>query len=101
MSHDVAMLEALLKKARAEAAEAAKETPHTRLLADLADDRMHPREIAGAFGLIFQGFELLGVDLLAEGGPARVAKAKATRPASTDTPPATGNDTGAPAPEKE
>jgi hypothetical protein len=100
MTHDIALLEAMLKKARAEQAEADKETPHTRLLADLRDDRVHPGQLADTLSRVFAGFEVLGVDLLAEGGPKRVYSPAMAAPVPTPAPtpapetqPATGDDT--------
>jgi len=40
--------------------------------------------LADTLKRIFDAFELLGVDLLADGGPARKVKAKATAKATTD-----------------
>jgi hypothetical protein len=77
-------LRRLLAEAEATEAEAATETPHTVLLADLADHRVQPGQLADTLKRIFDAFELLGVDLLADGGPARKVKAKATAKATTD-----------------
>jgi len=59
----------LLRQAEVREAEAAVSTPHTVLLADLADERVHPRAIGAAFARIFDALDALGVDLLADGGP--------------------------------
>lgn len=71
----VADLRALLKQAEEAQAEAEKETPLTRVLADLADHRVDPGRLADVLGRVFRALELLGVDLLAEDGPALVGKA--------------------------
>lgn len=70
---DAATLRALLADAEKREAVEAEETPHTRLQADLRDHRVNGGHIADALARIWEGFALLGVDLLAEGGPAKVA----------------------------
>lgn len=77
-AEEVAALEAALKTARAKQAEVDQETPHTRVLGDLADHRINPVQLGETLARVFAGFEVLGVDLLAEGGPAKATDKKAT-----------------------
>lgn len=97
-AEEVAALEAALKTARAKQAEDEQETPHTRLLADLGDDRVNPRALRDALGRLFDGFAALGVDLLAEGGPAKVSRAQAK--AEAEAPPAGDKTDSKPEPGK-
>jgi len=79
----VADLEAMLKERRAQDEQAAAETPHSRFLADLADHRLSPVTLGDVMRRVLAGFDLLGVDLLAEGGPAKVSKARPKTTADT------------------
>lgn len=85
----VADLEALLKQKREAQAAADLETPHSRVLADLTDGRVHPGQLGELLARVLDGFELLGVDLLAEGGPAKVKRAATPK----ETPAPAGDDT--------
>jgi hypothetical protein len=66
---NVEELRKLLAMAEEAQVEQAKETPHTRLLGQLADHVVHPGELGVALARVFTALERLGVDLLAEDGP--------------------------------
>lgn len=80
MTVSAADLRRLLKEAEAREADQAQETPHTRLLADLADEIVRPRDIGAALGRLFAWVESQGVDLFAEPTPAD----ESTDPADDD-----------------
>jgi hypothetical protein len=76
-------LRRLLRAAEERETEAAKATPHSVLVDDLSDDRIVPRHLRDTFVRIFDAFALLGVDLLAEDGPALVGKTTDDKGAKT------------------
>jgi len=69
-------LRRLLKEQEAREATTALETPHSRLLAELADHRVIPVELGNALARVFDALDLLGVDLL--GGEGHTARLKAS-----------------------
>lgn len=77
-------LRKLLNEAEQREAVAAEVTPHSALLADLADHRVHPGQLGETLVRIFDALDLLGVDLLADGGPVLRKTKAARKPAVTE-----------------